>query len=90
MAHHYHSFVGQVGEDDCRTPEISSKPLLLYNRSAGQAKPVDAASDKDTSSTTSNISDEKRSGIKNGAAGISAAPPTTQVPAFIPLAEQTG
>lgn len=31
----------QVGDDSCRTSEITSKPLLLYNREAGKKKAAD-------------------------------------------------
>lgn len=33
----------QVGDDSCRTSEITSKPLLMYNREAGKKKKTNTA-----------------------------------------------
>ncbi|CAM9299955.1 unnamed protein product [Ectocarpus sp. 13 AM-2016] len=59
-----------VGEESCGTPEISSKPLLLYNRGAGKAKPPPATSDDDNAAAdeTSSSSSSSSSPVGAGAA----------------------
>lgn len=77
----------QVGDDSCRTSDIASKALLMYNREAGKKKkekkkPTDddnGDGGKDT--TTASNSDAKNDASNNDPVGAGAAvAPTLVIP----------